>query len=345
MAINGRTQGRDYPDAVFLREVCGLKFSGAGGDRVAITADGKVLATNFQTCVPDALKAWNDLPLEQRKPGAVKLGQQKAGDDGLPKPPPGGLVVKIYFRALGRDAQGRLRHATPQDWLGDSDDPEQQRRELLAGYQKIRPDMDMQELEKRYGNMPHWFRVSKRIYQPHPDFMWLTEAERKSLIAANPQVGDTYPFPEQVAKRIFQFHLDLNRTIGDPIQQKILAGELWLKVVKTSPKQIQLQVEGFAKVRDGVGGDNARKFETRLYGYLDYDKQADAFTRFDMLALGETYGGFEAGLGHFGYSRPGRAPYGVAFELVGDNSPAERHVPPRGAGATFTYEGYFGAVK
>ena len=58
VAINGRTQGRDYPDANFLRNVCGLKFSGAGGDRVCISADGKVLGTNFQTCVRDALKAW-----------------------------------------------------------------------------------------------------------------------------------------------------------------------------------------------------------------------------------------------------------------------------------------------
>ena len=41
----------------------------------------------------------------------------------------------------------------------------------------------------------------------------------------------------------------------------------------------------------------ARKFEARLYGYLDYDRQKKSFTRFDMLALGETYGGFEAGLG------------------------------------------------
>ncbi len=263
-------------------------------------------------------------------------------DDGLPKPPPGGLVVKIHMRALGRDKQDRLRHAAREDWLGNSDDPEEQRRYLMAGYKNIRPDIDMQVLEKRYRNMPHWFHVSKRIYQPHPDFMWLTEAEWKSLIPDNPKAGNRYPFPERITQRIFQFHLDLNRTIGDPIRQKVLAGELWLKVVKASPNQLQLKVDGFAKVRDGVGGDKARKFDARLYGYLDYDRQAGEFTRFDMLALGDTYGNFEAGLGHFGYSRPGRSPYGIAFELVGDNSPAERHIPPRGGGATYTYEGYFG---
>ena len=104
-------------------------------------------------------------------------------------------------------------------------------------------------------------------------------------------------------------------------------------------------MEGFAKVRDGHirKEDLTRKFEARLYGSLDYDRKKGEFTRFDMLALGETYGGFEAGLGHFGYTRPGRSPYGIAFELVGaDDSPVERHIPPRGGGGTFTYKGYFG---
>jgi len=292
-----------------------------------------------------ALKAWNALPEAQRKPGAVKLGQRKEVDDGLPKPPPGGLVVKNHLRALGRDDQGRLRHAERQDWLGDSDDPDEQRRHLMAGYKQVRPDIDMKVLEKKYGNMPHWFRVSRRIYQPHPDFMWMTEAEWKSLIPVNLRVGETYPFPDNITRRIFQFHLDLNRTIGDPITQKIMAGELWLKVVKASPDQLQLQVEGFARIRDGHirNEDLTRKFEARLYGYLEYDRKKGEFTRFDVLALGETYGGFEAGLGHFGYTRPGRSPYGISFELVGnDASPVERHIPPRGSGATYTYEGYFG---
>jgi hypothetical protein len=295
--------------------------------------------------VQDALKAWDALPEEHRKPGSVKLGKRPAGDDGLPKPPPAGLVVKIHLRALGRDNDGRLRHAERRDWLGESDDPDEQRRHLLAGYKKVRPDIDMKVLEKKYGNMPHWFRVSKRIYQPHPDFMWITEAEWKSLIPANPKVGEKYPFPESITRRIFRFHLDLNRTIGDPITQEIMAGELWLKVIKASPGQIQLQVEGFAKVRDGHirNADLTRKFEARLYGYLDYDRKKGEFIRFDMLALGETYDGFEGGLGHFGYTRPGRSPYGIAFELVGgDDSPALRHIPPRGGGATFTYKGYFG---
>ena len=37
------------------------------------------------------------------------------------------------------------------------------------------------------------------------------------------------------------------------------------------------------------------------------------------------------------------AALGANIELVGDDSPAERHVPPRGGGATITYKGYFGA--
>jgi len=98
--------------------------------------------------------------------------------------------------------------------------------------------------------MPQRFRVSKRIYQPHPDYMWMTEAEWKSLIPTNPKVGERIPFPENITRRIFQFHLGLNRTIGDPITQRIMAGELWLNLVEAFPNQLKLKVSGFAKVRD-----------------------------------------------------------------------------------------------
>jgi hypothetical protein len=320
-----------------LRDVCKLKFSGAGGDRVAITADGTVLAKNFSTCVRDALKAWDALPEEQRKPNAIKIGEREAGDDSRHEPPPGGLIVKVYLRALGRDKDGRLRHAVPQDFIGDGD--------LRARYLEINPNLESRLKGNQADLIAHHFQTRKRIYEAHPDYMWLTEAEWKSLVPDEAKAGDTFPVPPGISKRIFRFHLDLNRTVGDPIPQKIHVGELSLKVDSVSPEEIDIRLGGFAKVSDDLSGDNRRTFEARMYGRLVYDRRKAAFSRFDMLALGDTYGPFEAGLGHWPYSRPGRSPYGIAFELLGAGSPAERYVPPRGAGPRFTWKSYFGTVK
>ena len=313
-----------------------MKFSGAGGDRVAITADGKVLAKNFQTCVRDAVKAWDALPEDERKPGAVNVGQREATDDDRPKPPPGGLIVKVYLRALGRDDQGNLRHAVPKDFLGDGD--------LGARYLQILPGRKLRSDETDL--IAQNFRTHKRAYEAHPDYMWLTEEEWKSLVPDMPKVGNTFPVPPGITKRIFRFHLDLNRTIGDPISQKIHLGELSLKVESVSPAEINMRLGGFAKVSDDLSGNNNRTFEARLYGRLVVDRKKGAFSRFDMLALGDTYGPFEAGLGHWPYSRPGRSPYGIAFGLLdAAASPAERFVPPRGAGPRFTWSSYFGTAK
>ena len=57
---------------------------------------------------------------------------------------------------------------------------------------------------------------------------------------------------------------------------------------------------------------------------LEYDPAKKAFTRFDMVALGDYWGGdYEGGR----FKRPGRTPLGIAFELV-ERRQRRRRVPP-----------------
>src|SRR4029077_12899637 len=68
----------------------------------------------------------------------------------------------------------------------------------------------------------------------------------------------------------------------------------------------------------------ARKgYRGRLLGYLDFDRRGQAFTRFDLVAVGENWWNERVA-----YEMPlGALPMGVAFELAPRDS-AFYHVPP-----------------
>jgi hypothetical protein len=70
-------------------------------------------------------------------------------------------------------------------------------------------------------------------------------------------------------------------------------------------------------------------YEPQLLGYLTFDRRKGRVTRFDVVALGDTYGQLGGDLKYL--YRPGRNPLGVAFAIVPPDGPiADRTVPPRG---------------
>src|SRR5262249_43511950 len=80
-------------------------------------------------------------------------------------------------RFLTRDMDGSLRLANAKDFP------------LMANF---KPD---QLVEAAY------------VFEAHTDFVWLTEAEWKSLIPENPKKGDTLTVPTNISRRICRFHL------------------------------------------------------------------------------------------------------------------------------------------
>lgn len=283
------------------------------------------------------LEAWNKLPESERKPGAVQVGERGKVDTAraeraVPTPPPGTLVLKIHARFLGRTDEGQLRYPTPQDFMGD----DKVRAQMVAAYpaalarERLDGTLSKDVLEhKRKG-------IAERISEAQPDFLWLTEAEWKSLVPANPKKGDQLAVPEALTKRIFGSRLDPNRLIGEPHYAPLRSGELKLTVEDISSSSVRLRLAGSALLR--VDFETAQKTgqegeEARLVGFLDYDLQKKSFTRFDIVAIGDTYGLLSPGLGHLLYSRPGRSPYGVVFELVS------------GTGGTSIPQGYYGTGK
>ncbi len=322
----------DRTDAVgrFLRD-SGIKVKRLEGCLWCVTPGGTILESNLavvagkESFKPDfdlkaALEKWNALPKAERAPGAVKVGKMDAVDTARAgaTPPPGTLILKQYYRAFMREGD-KLRYVTDDDlWL----------------------DEKGEKTEAKF---------SRRITTPqaHPDHMWLSEAEWKSLMPAKPREGDTFAMPPGVADRLVRRHLN-PRAVYDGHgagldRDAVRAAELRLTVEAVSASKVRLRLDGRADLgkqppQAVLAGKTASMtlwgYEPKLLGYLEYDPQKQVFTRFDVVALGDQFGrvGLVAGA-----ARPGCQPLGITFELVSGDRPADRVAP----GNSSTAKEYF----
>jgi hypothetical protein len=271
------------------------------------TPGGKLVAGMFlsgvnidnKTLLLNALKKWQQLPAEERKPGSVPMADPK-GEAARPlTPPPNGLVLRVYMRNMKRDRKGDLDRITRAD------------------------------LQDRKTYKDDTWRWANGIYtEPMPDVMWLTEDEWKSLVPTDPRPGDKFSVPDPIRKRIIRFHLT-DGTYGLPDWWKladIRSEELTLTVEEAGPA-LRLRLQGAVLLATDADRAKAHHgYDARLEGRLVYDLKNKAFTRFDFLAVGDCWGGdWEGGR----FARPGPAPLGVAFELASGDRTADR-VPPKG---------------
>ena len=236
-----------------------------------------------------ALAAWNQLPEAERKPGAVEVPE--LSPEGFDKnyhrvPPPGTLIVNVYARVLDRDAQGKLCLCTGGQ----------------TGYEGFGASLD---------------------------HLWIMQAEWKSLVPGSFAAGTSLPVPRILAERILRFHL-VDNTRGEPdhwTSQQIRSQNLTVHVVQSSPDELRLRLQGSALLATDADLEMSRRgYDAALLGNLNFDKKQQAFTRFDIVALGDAWGEGT----YTRRARPGKTPLGIAFELADPANPRDR-VPPQGA--------------
>jgi hypothetical protein len=267
------------------------KVMTAGGKQVLPPLDGHGPANNsFDLArLKKALALFNELPRTERQPGsdAMPAAWRAAG---YPTPPKGGLVLKLHGRTFGLDARG-----------------------------DVHP-------------FPH-------ADTPMLDFLWLTGEEAKALVPPSSRKGDSLAMPPWFARRLRQYnHRLLTESLSPSLPSRVLRRHpeqepsLALTVEEPSEREVRLRLHGSLPIRYHGWDINNRRVAEGDYdctydflGHLTYDRRKEAFTRFDVVALGTV-----KQLGAFKYPKPksGATTVGVTFEL-GDGTLAES-IPPYG---------------
>src|SRR5262249_49401261 len=97
----------------------GMFLTGSSGGVSFLTASGKRLGRHHlhgvkAAGIQEALDAWQKLPEDERRPGAVRVGDRGPIDlkHATVEPPPGCLILRVYGRYLAPDPKDELRTTT-----------------------------------------------------------------------------------------------------------------------------------------------------------------------------------------------------------------------------------------
>ena len=270
-----------------------------GTQLVLMTSSGRLLTgrvkdrNGLAAALQDVLDAYAKLPDADRRPRSVE-GEIRP----QPAPPPGGLVLTVYDRPLGRTDAGRYRH--PED-----DD--------CGGFRT---------------HAPHGQRSS----------LWLTADECQSLVPAKPEKGQTQTVPAKLARRIWLYGLmpqTLWVVEESWKPDSVRAGELEVTVEEVTPQAVRLRVHGSVLLTaPGVlhtwpdrkfVKNLENRYDARLDGVLVYDRAKGKITRWDMAVLGDYSGRWFAGNSGWKEATPeAPMPLGFAFEI----DPTAYDLPP-----------------
>lgn len=276
-------------------------FTGASGRVHGMTASGKFLCAHTpgsicRDCDPrTALKGWHDLPEQERKPAAIQVDGSRKTDAKVPAPPPGALILQVYESRLTRDGKG-----------------------------------DVQRRQKHE-------TFSWGEYEPGRDQIWLSETEWNSLVPTAPMKGKRMALPASIAGRMMARLTDWSEANGARWEAAhVRSQELALTVEDVSATVLRLRLEGSVRLAHDAPKEAVRyhpklrplhhddpkafsSFDGQLLGYLSYDVNKKAFTRFDVVALGEYVGPLlnpyrNEDRQSFYLIRP--CPLGVSFEIA-----------------------------
>jgi hypothetical protein len=320
--VDGYAPGGSKDEVAWWLSVHGKgENNGCGNNAWYIaTAGGQRLGDPVSRGLPELKRPryqWKFLSEETRKPKLATPAPDSPKTARI-APPPGALIVRVYF-----------------NYLDTTDAGEQIPVQRTGWYTEV---------------------INQRF--PGTDVMWVTEKEWKSMVPPAPKAGDKLVFPSTLQDRILRYY-GAQELIGwNNTDYSIVRGaEFTLSVDEASDAGFRLKLEGFArKGKDFSEKDIApRGGDFRFLGYLRYDARKKAFDRFDVVALGNGWGGGGEPINATGkgpqveyvplYRRPVR-PYGVglAFELVSGERQVDRVPPGPGANgyAGWGRDVYFG---
>jgi hypothetical protein len=155
-------------------------------------------------------------------------------------------------------------------------------------------------------------KIIPRMYnipaEPNRDFVWLKEAEWRSLMPAEVAKGRTFPVPDLVRDRICCWHIagGYHCLPGYYTKEHFQSKNMNLTVERAIDESVSLRLTGNAVVKMGTTYD--------FHGVLRYNPRTKSFSRFDVIAFadeGQELKPTPQNVAPFRH-------YGIAFELAGD---------------------------
>jgi hypothetical protein len=276
-----------------------------GSQLVLMTSAGRLLSGSMKygdrnslaPALQEVLAAYAKLPEAERRAKSVE-GEVKP----VPAPPPGGLVLTVYDRPLGRGEKG-YRLPEGRDFDGfRTHAPHGQRSSLWLTEEECKSLVPDKLQKGATHEVPT--KLAKRIflYGLVPQTLWVVEEMWK---------------PDSVRE-----------------------GQLTLTVEDVSPQEVRMRMHGSALLT-GPGvlhewpnrkfiKNIENRYDARLEGVLVYDRAKSKIARLDLAALGDFTGRWFAG--NSGWKEATRAaplPLAFAFELdqTAYDLPPERRRP------------------
>lgn len=278
----------------FLRNHNAMVRTSTGAVHV-ITAEGKTIGRGLGLArAQKALEAWEALPENERQPGAVKIGERGERDPRLLEmsPPEGCLILRATNRHMGQTVEGDIRYLLVDDFSSERAQ-----------------------------------RSAPRYREPSNDFMWIMKDEWQELLPESPKVGDRAPVPAPILARLLRYHLNPLLSVRGAMcftGSSPGDGKLEVVVEEVSPERVRLRLEGSARLSHPIVDADDLVYEPAFLGYVEYDPSKRTISRFDMIALGDLDGALPNLSGRPMAGIPdGTRPFGIAFGLIADPSPAE----------------------
>ncbi len=166
-----------------------------------------------------------------------------------------------------------------------------------------------------------------RAHAWNQDHAWFTREEALALVPAEARVGAELVWPAELALRLACCHLvdDVRGQVPAFRREEVERAELRTRVEAADGDRLELELSGRTRAsahgRWPVHGfedaaqpaEQTRGFETELLGRATFDRAAQRFTRFELVAIGTRWGGTQFN-GRFDDLAP--APVGVSLTLA-----------------------------
>jgi hypothetical protein len=191
-------------------------------------------------------------------------------------------------------------------------------------------------LRKLFAKPPKTDQEKYRNVEWNQDHAWFRNEEARKWMPATVKVGESAEVPAELVERLARFHLlDTTRALSAPYpKNSVKEAKMIARITALKDEVVVVELEGSihlsqsglppsAKSTDStfpVPQKPDRAYQAKLLGRAKYDTRKQAFTEFELVALGTKSGG-----GRFSVEDP--VTMGVAFTLAGRGIPDQ--VEPR----------------